>query len=148
MKLFTKSIILIAFLTLGYSLSSTAQCLEFAKVKGFAKLDTSKYIPDGRLNSITLSEGDNVDVYKPFFRGRKYKVVVVGQESLKKVDFQVVNFQRQVIFDSKKGNTNNSWEFESEKNQNLIIHVDIPKGAEGGNPKTGCVAVVVGFAQK
>jgi len=51
-----------------------------------------------------------------------------------------------VIFDSKKQSVA-SWEFESEKNQNLIIHVDIPRPEGGGQPKTGCVAVVVGFAQ-
>ena len=128
------------------SIDSHAQCLDFAKTKGFAKLDTSIYIPDGRLNSLPLSEGDDLDVYKPFFRGRKYKVVVVSQDNLPNINFKVVNFQRQVIFDSKVKGNSNGWEFVSDKNQNLIINVEIPKPTTG-NPKTGCIAVVVGFQQ-
>ena len=126
---------------------SSAQCLDFAKDKGFAALDTAIYIPDGRLNAIPLSEGDNLDVYKPFFRGRKYKVIVVA-ENIPVVNFKVVNFQKTVIFDSKEGGKNaKEYEFVSDKNQNLIISVELPANS-GGTPKTGCVAVLVGFSQK
>ncbi len=126
--------------------STQAQCLNFARNDGFAKLDTSKYIPEGRLNAIPLSEGDNLDVYKPFFRGRKYKIVVIGAENMPKLNFKVTTFQRQTIFDSKENKNTDYWEFVSEKNQNLIISVEIP-AAKNGQPQTGCVAVIVGFAQ-
>ncbi len=125
-----------------------AQCLDFAKSDGFSKLDTTIFIPDGRLNAIPLSEGDNLDVYKPFFRGRKYKIVVVGAKNLPNVNFKVVNFQRQTIFDSQEGGKSaDSYEFVSDKNQNLIINVELPKG-KGSKAETGCVAVIVGFTQE
>jgi hypothetical protein len=126
--------------------SANAQCLDFAKTDGFTTLDTLNFIPDGRLNAIPLSEGDNMDVYKPFFRGRKYKVVAVCDKNLPQVNFKVANFQKQVIFDSKQSGKK-AYEFVSDKNQNLIISVEIPASASGA-PKNGCVAVLVGFKQE
>ena len=140
-------IIIIFSVTLFLSFSLKAQCLDFAKTKGFAKLDTTSYLPEGRLNAITLSEGDNLDVYKPFFRGRSYKIVVIGDINLPKLNFKVANFQRHILFDSKKQGNADSWEFTSDKNQNLIITVEVPK-SNSYQPKTGCVAVIVGFAHK
>ncbi len=133
----------------GLIQDTNGQCLDFAKTEGFAALDTAIYIPDGRLNSLPLSQGDNLDVYKPFFRGRKYKVVVIAANGISEVNFKVVNFQRKVIFDSQAGGKKVSeWEFESERNQNLIISVELPEAKSSEQPKTGCVAVLVGFSQK
>ncbi len=135
-----------SFVIIASTGNTQAQCLNFAKSDGFAKLDTSSYIPEGRLNAIPLSEGDNLDVYKPFFRGRKYKIVVMGAENMPKLNFKVTTFQRQTIFDSSANGNVDNWEFVSDKNQNLIISVEIPP-ATNGQPKTGCIAVIVGFAQ-
>lgn len=139
-KIFTL-LIVFAFFS---QLSLKAQCLDFAKTKGFAELDTTIYIPEGRLNAFHLSQGDNMDIYKSFFRGRKYKIVVVGADNLPAINFKVTNFQRQVLFDSKAKDSAKGWEFESDKNQNLIISFEIPI-QESGQAKTGCVAVIVGF---
>lgn len=131
-----------------FSMSETqAQCLNFAKTKGFTELDTSIYVPEGRLNALPLSEGDKMDVYKAFFRGRTYKVVVVGADNMPPVEFKVSNFQREVLFDSSKKPGSNSWTFESESNQNLIISVKVPPASSGGKPKQGCIAVIVGFEE-
>ena len=121
------------------------QCLNFAKSTGFTALDTAMFIPEGRLSALPLSEGDNMDVYKSFFKGKTYKIVVVGAGNLPAPDFKVVNFQRQVIFDSSKNNSTQSWEFTSQKNQNLIISASIPMAKDPNNIQTGCIAVIVGF---
>ncbi|MEA2042379.1 MAG: hypothetical protein U9N85_07485 [Bacteroidota bacterium] len=136
-------LILVAFvLNSGQAYS---QCLNFAKSKGFTTLDTATYIPEGRLSALPLSEGDNMDVYKSFFKGKTYKIVVVGADNIPQPDFKVVNFQQQVIFDSKKNNNTNSWEFTSQQNQNLIISATIPMPGDANNIQTGCIAVIVGF---
>lgn len=140
-------IIFIFSIALFFYTDINAQCLDFAKTKGFAKLDTTIYSPEGRLNTITLSEGDNLDVYKPFFRGRTYKVVIIGDENLPKLNFKVTNFQRHILFDSTKQGNTDSWEFTSEKNQNLIISIEVPKN-QNNQHKTGCVAAIIGFSQK
>lgn len=139
-----KIILLISISIIFYHDKLNAQCLDFAKTKGFAKLDTAKYVPEGRLNAIPLAEGDNMDVYKSFFRGRKYKIVVVGADNMPKLHFKVTNFQRQVLFDNQEHDNAGFWEFESEQNQNLIISIEIPS-TTGSQPKTGCIAVIVGF---
>jgi hypothetical protein len=132
-------------LSIVFAQHADAQCLDFAKAKGFAALDTVKYVPEGRVNAIPLSEGDMFDVYKPFFRGRQYKIVVVGADNMPKLNFKVTNFQQQVLYDSTTaGGT--SYEFTSETNQNLIISVEVP-ASETNAPKTGCIAVIVGFIE-
>lgn len=137
-----KIILLIAAGIFLFGSNSNAQCLPFVKSKGFEALDTAAYIPDGRLDAIPLSQGDNFEVYKSFFRGRKYKIVVVADD-MPGITFTVKNFQRQTLFDSKKRNAN-EWEFVSAKNQNVIINVDIAI-EKNGKPKTGCVAILVGY---
>ena len=145
MKQITYFIVLIAALSL-FGKTANAQCLDFAKTRGFAALDTAAYVPEGRLNAIPLSEGDNLDVYKSFFRGRTYKVVVIGEDNMPTLEFKVSNFQRETLYDSKtEGST--SWVFTSETNQNLIISVEVPKAGSGASPKTGCIAVIVGFEE-
>ncbi len=140
-----KYLIAVTLLLTMFTQLTKAQCLDFAKDKGFAALDTTKFVPEGRLNAVPLSEGDMFDVYKPFFRGRKYKVVVVGADNMPKLNFKVSNFQREVLYDSSKGG-GNGWEFTSETNQNLIISVEVP-ASSSANPKTGCIAVIVGFVE-
>ncbi len=140
-------LIFIFYLTLFFGNNINAQCFNFAKTEGFSKLDTAVYLPDGRLNAITISEGDNLEIYKPFFRGRNYKIVVVCDKNLKELNFKVTNFQKQVLFDSKKQGNTDSWEFKSEKNQNLIIFVEAPASKNSEN-KTGCIAIIVGFKRR
>jgi hypothetical protein len=136
--------ILITFLV-GTSFSySQAQCIDLVKHKGFTYLDTSKYIPEARFNALPLREGDDVDIYKSFFKDRNYRIVVVGAENMPKLNFKVTNFQRQTLYDSNVTKME-SWDFISDKNQNLIISVQVPKAEKDTKPKSGCVAVVVGF---
>jgi hypothetical protein len=122
-----------------------AQCLNFAKTKGFTVLDTSMYIPEGRLSALPLSEGDNMDVYKSFFKGKTYKIVVVGADNLPAPKFKVVNFQKEVLFDSSENGNTHSWEFTSQSNQNLIISATLPDPKDSNNTQTGCLVVIVGF---
>ena len=131
---------------IAFTSSADAQCLDFAKTQGFAALDTSAYVPEGRLNAIPLSEGDSFDVYKSFFRGRKYKIVVVGADNMPALNYKVSNFQRETLFDS-SSTADGAWVFTSETNQNLIISVEVPKAEKGKSPKTGCIAVIVGFEE-
>ncbi len=141
-----KYIVILLVSILTFTNTAEAQCLDFAKTQGFAALDTSAYVPEGRLNAIPLSEGDSFDVYKSFFRGRKYKVVVVGADNMPTLKYKVSNFQRETLFDSSTSE-DGAWVFTSETNQNLIISVEVPKAEQGKSPKTGCIAVIVGFQE-
>lgn len=145
MNSYLKYIFIIVILsTLSFS-KVNAQCIDLVKTKGFTYLDTSKYIPEARFNALPLREGDNVDIYKSFFKGRNYRIVVVGAENMPKLNFKVTNFQRQTLYDSNITKME-SWDFVSDKNQNLIISVEVPKAEKEKNPESGCIAVIVGFS--
>ena len=142
-KIILKIIVISLFSIFAFN-SLNAQCIDLVKDKGFTYLDTSKYVPEARFNALPLREGDDVDIYKSFFKGRKYRIVVIGAENMPKLNFKVTNFQRQVIYDSSITKME-SWDFTSEMNQNLIISVFVPKpGDKKKKPESGCVAVVIG----
>ena len=145
MKTILKYIFILIFFIPVIQKESKAQCIDLVKTKGFTYLDTSKYIPEARFNSLPLREGDDVDIYKSFFKGRNYRIVVVGAENMPKLNFKVTNFQRQVLYDSNI-TKEESWDFISDKNQNLIISVEVPKAEKDKKPQSGCIAVVIGFA--
>lgn len=145
MKKFATKFIFFSIISLFIFNKSNAQCIDLVKHKGFTYLDTSKYIPEARFNALPLREGDDVDIYKSFFKGRNYRIVVVGAENMPKLNFKVTNFQRQTLYDSNITKME-SWDFISDKNQNLIISVEVPKAEKDKKPESGCVAVVVGFS--
>ncbi len=137
-------LIIIIYFAFFYS-NINAQCLSFVKTTGFSKLDTSKYSPPSRLNAVILTEGDIAFIYKPFFAGKKYKIVIICNNDLPLPSFTVKNFQEKILFDSKESDNTDSWVYKPTKSQNLIISLKIPKRSDGETPKTGCVAVVIGI---
>jgi hypothetical protein len=145
MNSYIRFTIIISAIILIFNINTEAQCIDLVKNKGFQYLDTSKYIPEARFNALPLREGDDVDIYKSFFKGRNYRIVVIGAENMPKLNFKVTNFQRQTLYDSNITKME-SWDFVSDKNQNLIISVEVPKADKDKKPQSGCVAVIVGFS--
>jgi len=139
----SKLILLIILITLKYEIAHT-QCTEFVTSKGFDVLDTGQFVPEGRFDALTLSQGDYLTVYKSFFRGKTYKIVVVADEKIPTLKFQVKSMQGEVIYDNSNAKDPETWEYTSDKNQNLIIKVELPP-ALGTLPKSGCVAVLLGY---
>ncbi|MCK5539217.1 MAG: hypothetical protein KAI79_20510 [Bacteroidales bacterium] len=124
--------------------SAQAQCSNLAKHEGILVLDTSKYIHDGRFNAITLKEGDDIYIYKAFYAGENYRIGVVTDKELPFINFELTDFKKkEVIFNNSKGES--SYDFSPKKSQRAIIHITIPKAANGVTPKKGCVAVIFGL---
>jgi len=121
-----------------------AQCMDFVTTKGFDILDTGKYVPEGRFDAMKLSQGDYFKVYKSFFRGKSYKIVVVADKKIPAIKFQVKTIQGDVIYDNSKSEDSETWKYTSDRNQNLIINIELP-AAENTKPKSGCVAVILGY---
>ncbi len=148
MKLQKILIILIFVLSFGYnSFAQDANCKDFAK-SGLAVLDTSIYVHDGHYNTVTLSEGDKIDIYKPFYRGRKYKIVAMAESELPGLDITIKNVRRQELYKSDETLDKQQWEYVPTKTENLIISVEIPKLTveEGVKLKRACVAILIGFS--
>jgi len=142
MKPKTTIFLLSAILLFGV-LKADAQCLDFVKTDCFAILGTDQYVPEGRYDAMLLSEGDNLTVYKSFFRNKTYKVVVLGDENLPTLKYKVKTMQGEVIYENDNDGSNH-WTYTSDRNQNLVIYVEIPYNT-GSQPKNGCVAVVLGY---
>lgn len=130
---------------------SQAQCRDFAKTVGIAELDTSEYIHDGRYNAIKLKEGEEVQLYKTLHSGYEYRVVICGSNDLPDIPFQVLDFKRNVIYDSKehkdaKHKYPRNWDFTSKSTQRIIVSVKVPVIHQDDDKKqSGCVTVMFGF---
>jgi hypothetical protein len=145
-----KIISAIAFVILIISFTSTAsaQCKGFAKQKG--KLDLYPYIHDGNYHAAILTEGEEADLYKTCYTDQQYRIVVVGSENLGKIEFKVIDSNRNVLFDNSKQAMAKYWDFKVEASQQLRIVVKVPTAAQKKSEadiNSGCVAIMFGFKQ-
>ena len=146
MKLYKLLLIpIFLFVSINLMAQNNPSCKAFAK-SGIAILDSTSYVHDGRYNAVKLSEGDNIDVYKPFYRGRKYKIIVIAEENLPGIVLKINNIRREQLFLSKQIKNTQTWIFTPERNENLIISVEVNKKGETNNQANrGCVAVLIGY---
>lgn len=126
------------------SLTGTAQCKNFAK--RVCRLELAPYIHDGNFNAAILTEGEDAELFKTFYAGQEYRIAVCGSESISKVEFQVMDVERRVLFTNASRNFALNWDFKVESTQQLIILVKVHD-----NPKksdvldSGCVAIMFGL---
>jgi len=148
-KLLIPSILLLFWLSESYT--AKAQCRDFARTVGISELDTTTYIHDGRYNAIQLREGEEVQLYKTLHSGYDYRVVVCGSNDLPEIPFKVLDFKRNVIYDSSehKGNQHKyprKWDFTSKSTQRIIISVTVPEiHTDDASKQNGCISVMFGF---
>ncbi len=122
-------------------------CKGFAK-SGLVVLDTLTYVHDGHYNTLKLTEGDKIDIYKPFYKGRKYKIVAMSAKALPGLTISIKNVRRQELYKSDAMEYTQMWEYIPEKTENLIISVEIPvkTNEDVEKLKRDCVAILIGFA--
>jgi len=143
-----KEHILLLILTLFITINTIhAQCNDFAKQKALSHLDTTKYIHDGYLNSIQLEEGENFMVYKPFFKGKKYCIIIANSDRLPNPKFVIKENDSNIIYTSAGNKSLQMWEYTPKENQNLVISITIPVKNEKSKV-TDCVAIIVGYSKK
>ncbi len=134
---------LIAFTTSSYS---QQQCKDLVRNTALDIMNTSKYTHDGHFNSTEMEEGEEADLYKTFFAGERYRVVVCGDPNLPFVEFQVLDMLGNVLFTNKNSKVK-FWDVKVKSSQKLIISVKVPANSKNSNPVNGCVAVVVGIKE-
>lgn len=123
---------------------SQAQCFDFVKTQGFNELDTGIFIPEGRFDAMQLSEGDYLNVYKSFFRGKTYRVVVICDKNLPDLHFTIKDMAGKIIYDNTQDKYPKTWDYTSDRNQNLMVSLSIPWD-KNSIPKSGCVAIILGY---
>jgi hypothetical protein len=138
------SLIIVLAIAVSVPLAANAQCKNFAKK--ICKLELLPYVHDGIYNATVLSEGETAELYKTFYSGQEYRVSICGDENLPPIQFQVLDAERNVLYDNKKHNFSKSWDFKLESSQQLIISIQVQTSDELSDQiLSGCVAVLVGF---
>ena len=143
MKKYIKIIALLSVILLA-PLTSNAQCKTFSKK--VCKLELLPYVHDGIYNATVLSEGETVELYKTFYSGQEYRIAVCGAEELPPVHFQVLDAEKNVLYDNANNNYSDTWDFKLEASQQLMISIQVETSDELSDEiLSGCVSVLVGF---
>lgn len=143
---FKKIVVPFAFslLTVLLPVVSNGQCKGYAKKSCLPKV--APFTHNGQLNSATLVAGQKVQLEMTFYSGQNYRIVVCAQDVLGKVDFRLLDADKNVVFDSHENNSPDHWDFNLKSTQQLFVEVSVPKSdAPNGIVSNGCVALLVGF---
>ena len=136
------SIILIFILLTSFGQTGST-CKDLAQ-EGLEIINSHNYIPDGRFNSTVLKLNDVSQVYKPFIKGKKYMIVIKGDEALPGFDVTLSDMTRKVIYHQNTEEDEFVFEYTPERSQNLIISVKV-NGSDDVPPETqGCVSIIIG----
>ena len=129
------------------SLDGQGQCKHFAKQ--VCKKELSPYIHNGNYNAAILTEGETAEMYKTFYANQDYRVYICGSSAMPLIRFQVLDVNRNVLYDNKNHDYQAKWDFISESSQQLIISLKVEDGAQGSaEPMSGCVAIMIGIKEE
>ncbi len=143
----TYHLIALIFVIAFSYLDASAQCKGFAKK--ICKLELIPYIHDGNYHAAILTEGEEAELYKTFYSGQHYRLVVCGSDALPDIEFKVIDAYKNVLYDNTKNNLERVWDFQLEASQQLKITVKVPTSNEQSEyPASGCVAIMFGFKEK
>jgi hypothetical protein len=146
MKKFLSYISIVTIL-FAYSYTVDAQCKGFAKK--LCKLELTGYIHDGNYHAAILTEGEEAELYKTFYSGQNYRLAVCGSETLPPIEFQIVDANKNVLFNNKNRDNASTWDFKLESSQQLKIVVKVPVSNQKSEfPNSGCVSIMFGFQEK
>lgn len=138
-----KKTILAIFFVFAAALYGYSQCDQFLKQECLPQL--GQFTDMGKRNLAVLLPGDTAQIGVTFYKLHQYRVVVCAQQSLGKVQFRLMDRKGAVLFDSKKHNSPQFWDFNTQATQNVIIQLIVPQVAPTQVAQTGCVSVLVGF---
>ena len=131
----------------GFNPDIHAQCKGFAKK--ICKQELTPYIHDGNYNADILTEGEEADLYKTFYSGMRYRLAVCGAEPLSKIEFQVIDAYKNVLYDNRNHDLAMTWDFQPESSQQLRIVLKVPvSNKQAEYPLSSCVAIMFGFKDK
>ena len=123
-----------------------AQCKSFARKTCLPELGS--YTHDGNYHATILSEGEEAELYKPFFSDMEYRMTVCSDENIPSVEFLVLDADRNILYSSKENNNTRTWDFKLQSSQQLRIVLKVPSGQNTGVPPQGCVSIMFGFRIK
>lgn len=128
---------------------TNAQCKNFAKQ--VCKKELTPYIHDGNYNAAILSEGEDAELYKTFYAGQDYRVLICYSDALPTIHLKVMDINRNVLFDNAEFDYTNQWDFKPNSTQQLIIWLEVGTFDESVDENidlaSGCVAILFGLLE-
>ena len=124
-----------------------SQCKHFAKQ--VCKKELTPYIHNGNYNAAILTEGETAEMYKTFYANQNYRIYICESSAMPKIRFQVLDINRNVLYDNKNNDYKMKWDFVPESSQQLIISLKVEDGKNDsdGEPISGCVAIMIGIKE-
>lgn len=119
-----------------------SQCISFAR--NIAKPQLAPFIHDGNYNATFMEEGESAELYKTFFEGEEYRLVVATVESLPKLRIRILDDQRNIVFDNADHQYAQVWDFDAKTTGTLIVHIKVPDDKQSTSVRGGCVAILFG----
>ena len=136
--------VVLLFILAGFIHNVEAQCFSYSKKVCKNKL--GEYLHDGNFNATVLTEGESAEIYKTFFSGVEYRVVVCKVDSLPPVYFKILDVNNNILFDSKTQGGTEYWDFVLETTQQLIVFVEVSgKDPDSDLKISGCVSILFGI---
>ena len=106
----------------------------------------SPFQQNGQMNTSTLSAGQKTSLNLTFLSGQDYRILVCGEAALGDLTFKIMDLQHKVVFDSKKNDYPDFWDFKVKNTQQFIVEVQVPESESASSVlPTGCVSIIVGF---
>jgi hypothetical protein len=135
---------IIAACIIALPVAASAQCSSFVKKKCAPKI--SPFTLNGQVTSTVLSSGQTTSMNLTFYAGQDYRIVVCGEPVLGDISFVVKDQQKMVVFDSKKNDYPDFWDFKVKNTQQFIVEVQVPESESTSSVlPSGCVSIMVGF---
>lgn len=136
MKKATLTIFILIIVKIAFS-----QCIDFTVKQVVPLLDD--FLLTGKYHATTLTEGEEILIYKTINRGITYRFVVGFDKSLPTPKIFIINDENKIIFDNKKEET--SFDYLSKKTERIKIIIKIPKTDTPPPKPEGCVSLVIGI---
>lgn len=134
-------ILLFAFLTV-LSSEVQAQCRTF--VKNNCKEAMGDYVASESFNATKLVSGDEAELQMTFSQGEDYRLLVCHQSILPSVAFQILDTDRNVLFDNTAQEMSQHFDFRVPGTQELIVTLKVAESNNKNMSPQGCVAIIVG----
>jgi hypothetical protein len=88
-------------------------------------------------------------MYKTFSSGMHYRLAICGAEPLTKIEFQIIDAYKNILYDNRDHGLAMTWDFELESSQHLRIVLKVPvSNKQAEYPLSSCVAIMFGFKDK
>lgn len=139
-----KTLLLLFGVFMVSNVSTYSQCPDFVDEACLSKF--GEFVYDGNRHVTSMKEGENAELFKTFFAGQTYRVVICKSEKLPPIHIRVIANDGSILFDNKDHNFELVWDFAVKGTQKLIVRLDVLKEAEEESEKLneGCVAILFG----